>query len=80
MDDEERWAYYNDPAHRESVGPAQRRSRPGLTSHVPVRFPPDLIAAVKQLALRDGMTVSSWIRLLVQRAVSSRLQGDGHDG
>jgi len=37
-----------------------------------VRFPPSVIDAVKRLADRDGVTVSSWIRRLVIREVMRR--------
>lgn len=73
MNDEEAFIYYSDPEHQEPVGPARRRSRPGMTSHVPVRFHPDIIAKVKILAARDRKTVSAWIRDLVQREIERRL-------
>jgi hypothetical protein len=73
MSDEEAFIHYTDPEHQEPVGPARRRSRPGMTSHVPVRFHPDVIAKVKILAGRDRKTVSAWIRDLVEREIERRL-------
>jgi hypothetical protein len=73
MSDEEAFIYYSDLEHQEPVGPARRRSRPGMTSHVPVRFHPDIIAKVKILAARDRKTVSAWIRNLVEREIERRL-------
>ena len=39
---------------------------------MPVRFPQAVIDAVKRLADRDGVTVSSWIRRLVIAEVTRR--------
>jgi hypothetical protein len=38
--DKEAFDFYRDPENQEPSGPAQRRSRKGMTSHVPVRFLP----------------------------------------
>lgn len=64
--------FYADPANQVPVGPAQRRKAPRrpLTGHVPVRFDDKTIAAVKERAEADGMTVSAWIRHLVARELS----------
>jgi hypothetical protein len=35
--DKEAFDFYRDPENQEPSGPAQRRSRKGMTSHVPVR-------------------------------------------
>jgi predicted HicB family RNase H-like nuclease len=43
-----------------------------LTSYVPVRFPPELIVAVRLLALEDGQSVSSWIRTAVAHELERR--------
>jgi DNA-binding protein H-NS len=37
------------------------------TKHVPIRFRAEVIQQVKEIAERDGLTVSSWIRRLVER-------------
>lgn len=64
--------FYADPANQVPAGPAQRRRalRRPLTGHVPVRFDDKTIAAVKQRAEADGMTVSAWIRRLVARELA----------
>jgi hypothetical protein len=52
----------------------KRASQPRrLSSHVPVRFDGATIDAVKRFAVDDGMTVSAWIRALVDREVQWRL-------
>src|SRR4051812_48057166 len=67
--------FYENEQNREPAGSPRRRRRSGkaLDSHVPVRFPSDTIDAVKVIAAADGLTVSSWIRHLVNREVSRRL-------
>jgi hypothetical protein len=64
--------FYADPANQVPAGPAQRRKAPRrpLTGHVPVRFDDKTIAAVKERAEADGMTVSAWIRRLVARELT----------
>lgn len=64
--------FYQDPAHLAPAGPARRRQRPIMSSMVPVRFPQDMIAAVKRFASQDGMTVSTWIRRLVAKEIERR--------
>lgn len=64
--------HFADPANQVPAGPAQRRKAPRrpLTGHVPVRFDDKTIAAVKERAEEEGMTVSAWIRRLVTRELS----------
>src|SRR6266511_3703489 len=73
MSDKEAFEYYSDPEHRLPTGSARRRSKPGMSSHVPIRFLPETIAKVKILAARDRKTVSAWIRDLVEREIQRRL-------
>lgn len=73
MNDEEAAAYYEDDEHQEPAGPGRHRSRRALSTHVPIRFRPEIISRVKILASRDGKTVSSWIRDLVDREIERRL-------
>lgn len=47
-----------------------------LTAHVPVRFPADLIAEVKELAQQDGRTVSNWIRVVIDAEVTRRRRNE----
>jgi hypothetical protein len=76
FDDDAAARHYEDPANLAPAGPAYPTRGPrgskGLSSHVPVRFGPDLVAAVKRLADIDGVTVSSWVRALVAREVERR--------
>jgi hypothetical protein len=64
--------FYEDPAHLVPAGPARRRQRPIMSEMVPVRFPREMIAAVRRLADFDGLTVSSWIRRLVAKEIKRR--------
>lgn len=73
MDDAEAYAYYEDPEHQEPAGPGRRRSKRPLSAHVPIRFRPEIIAKVKILAAREGKTVSSWVRDVVEHEVALRL-------
>lgn len=56
---------------------AAGRTRAGqgriLSSHIPVRFPPVTAANLRELATREGVTVSSWIRTLVEREIEWRV-------
>jgi hypothetical protein len=72
MDERQAHEFYADPANQVSAGPAYRRTGRRLSATVPVRFPQALIDAVKRLADRDGVTVSSWIRRVVTREVMRR--------
>lgn len=73
MDYEEAEKFYSDPENLRPAGPARKRGQGKvLTSHVPVRFSPSLIAAVKAIADMDGVTVSTWIRNVVTREVNRR--------
>ena len=64
--------FYADPANQTPQGPARRRGR-GLTEMVPVRFSPEMLAAVRQRADEEDRSVSNWIR----RAVEEELTGSG---
>lgn len=72
MNDEEAHAFYSDPTHLAVAGPGQRRERPMKTVMTPVRFAPEMIAAVKRFASEDGMTVSTWIRGIIAREIRHR--------
>jgi antitoxin component of RelBE/YafQ-DinJ toxin-antitoxin module len=66
----------------ENQNPVGPRARAGqarlLTSHVPIRFRAQTIEKAKAIAERDGMTVSSWIRALVEREVERRMPAFPH--
>jgi hypothetical protein len=72
MDERQAHEFYSDPSNQIPGGPAVRRAGNRLSATVPVRFPQGIIDAVKRLADRDGVTVSSWIRRLVAREVMRR--------
>lgn len=73
MTDDEAFAFYSDPNNQRPGKRAAKRSGPRLTGHVPVRFPEETISRVRALADHDGLTVSSWIRQVVNREVERRL-------
>jgi hypothetical protein len=71
--DKEAFEHYEDPARREpAAGKPGRRADRALTEHVPVRFPAATIEVVRELAEKDGMTVSAWIRRAVEAAARIR--------
>jgi hypothetical protein len=67
------------PEKSAPVGPRARAGQARLlTSHVPIRFRPQTIERAKLIAERDGMTVSSWIRTVVEREVERRMPASPH--
>jgi hypothetical protein len=72
MDARQAQEFYANPENQVPAGQAYRRTGRRLSATVPVRFPQAVIDAVKRLADRDGVTVSSWIRRLVIREVMRR--------
>ena len=44
-----------------------------LTSHVPIRFCSQTIERVKAIAEQSGLTVSAWIRWVVEREVERHM-------
>jgi hypothetical protein len=75
MTDDQTADFYADPANREVVGPGRKRNGQGrlLSNHVPVRFSPSMIARIRTVAGIDGLTVSSWIRSVIEQEVERRL-------
>jgi hypothetical protein len=67
--DREAYEYYADPANRELRGTPRKRKAPRLTGMTSVRFDPAAIEAAAAIAHAEGITVSSWIRRLVQREI-----------
>jgi hypothetical protein len=65
---------YYDDGSAESLGPAVRRAKPKgrLTNQVPIRFTEATIGEVRSLAEEDGVSISSWVRLVVDREVARR--------
>jgi hypothetical protein len=73
MDLEQAHEFYKNPENLIPAGPARRPQRPaGKSGLVPVRFPQDMIAAVRRLAGQDDVTVSSWIRQVVAKEIKRR--------
>ena len=67
------YSYYDDDRNVDVAGPAVEPPRRGrLSSHLPVRFSPAVLASARQLAVEDGMSISSWIRWLVEREIMRR--------
>lgn len=71
MDDREAHEFYKDPEHLRIAGPGRKRNGQRLTSMTAVRFSPETIEAVKDVAHNEGITVSTWIRRLVSRTVAA---------
>ncbi len=69
MERREEFEFYKSDEAMEPAGPPVRRSGTALSSHVPVRFSPHMIAVIRRLAGREGVTVSSWIRRAVGREI-----------
>ena len=67
--------FYSNPENRKPAGPPRERAGQSrrLTSHVPIRFRPQTIAKARVIAEHEGMTVSSWIRAVIEREVERRM-------
>jgi hypothetical protein len=63
---------YLDPANRQPAEDAHARATQPrrLSRHVPIRFEAETIDRAKEIAEREGLTVSSWIRRLVDRELA----------
>jgi hypothetical protein len=75
MDDDGLVKHYEDPANRRISGrpSKRRRSRPQvLSNHVPIRFSPETMMRMRAAAHQDGLTVSSWIRWIVEQELARR--------
>ena len=62
---EEEYEFYAKAENQEPQGPAQRR-RGRLSAVVPVRFPEELLARVRERAEADDRSLSSWLRRAAQ--------------
>ncbi len=71
--DEEAYEFYKDPDNLTTTGRVYEVPKGVLSRHVPIRFRPQTIAKAKAIAQRDGMTVSSWIRGVIEREVERRM-------
>jgi hypothetical protein len=66
MTRQEEHDFYADPDNQTPQGPARRRNSK-LTELVPVRFPPETLAKIRDAADADDRSVSAWIRRAVDR-------------
>ncbi len=71
MTRQEEHDFYAEPENQAPQGPARRRN-PKLSELVPVRFPPETLAKIRDAADADDRSVSAWIR----RAVDRELEHD----
>jgi hypothetical protein len=71
--DEEAYEFYKNPDNLTTTGRVYEVPKGVLSRHVPIRFRPQTIAKAKAIAQRDGMTVSSWIRGVIEREVERRM-------
>lgn len=65
MTPEQEYEFYADSANQTPAGPPVRR-RPRLGEPVPVRFPEELLARVRERAEADDRSLSAWIRRAVE--------------
>ncbi len=67
------YTFYEDDANLAIAGPAVVPPRRGrLSAHLPIRFSPDVLDAARRFAIEDGQSISSWVRLVVEREVMRR--------
>ena len=69
MTRQEEHDFYADPDNQTPQGPARRRNSK-LTELVPVRFPPDTLAKIRDAADADDRSVSAWIRRAVDHELA----------
>lgn len=72
-DDQAAARFEADPELKAAIGERVRKKRGALSAHVPVRFDQATIAAVKRIADLDRVTVSTWIRTVVEREIRRRV-------
>ena len=74
MSDAEAADFYADPANQGvAPDPAVHPPRPkALGGSIPIRFPPSSVEAIKRLADADGVTVSGWVRKVVDAELRRR--------
>jgi hypothetical protein len=73
MDDAAAFDNYENPNNMKPASPGRFLPRQALSSHVPIRFAPEILAQVKVIAAAENMTVSGWIRQEVEKAIDRRL-------
>jgi predicted HicB family RNase H-like nuclease len=66
MTRQEEHDFYTEPNNHTPQGQARRRTSK-LSEPVPVRFPPETLAKIRDAADADDRSVSAWIRRAVDR-------------
>lgn len=72
MSDLEAYDYYAKSENQMPVGPAHRRTIPVKPAHPHIRFNPEVIEQIKSLAAADNITVSSWVRKVIDAEIKRR--------
>lgn len=73
MTDQDVYSYYDDDENVAVEGPAVAPTRRAkLSSHLPVRFSPTVLASARAFAAEDGLSISAWVRWLVEKEVMRR--------
>lgn len=76
--DAEAFEHYDSPAARKTTPapPRRLRARPSqrLSEYVPVRLASQTLEEVRQRAADEGLTVSAWLRRLVERDIAAARQ------
>lgn len=72
MNDKDAAEFYGNPNNLRA-GRRVTPPRGAMSGHVPVRFSESTIEQIKSLATADGVTVSTWIRRVVDREIKLRV-------
>jgi|SRR5271155_2863084 len=73
LNDKEAPDFYDNPENQVAAGRGRTLPDRPLSTHVPVRFSPETVSLVKYFAAIDGLTLSSWIRREVEKAIQRRM-------
>jgi hypothetical protein len=69
MSRKDEYEFYAEFENQTPQGPPRRRGQ--LTELVPVRFPPEMLEAVRRRADDEDRSVSNWIRRAVERELGT---------
>lgn len=78
-DDARAFATYDEASNREPVpGPSRGRAPGGatLSEYVPIRLSADAMEAVRRCAHAESLTVSAWVRRLIERELARSTDDD----
>lgn len=70
MTPDQEHAFYDDPDNQTPQGPAVRGRTARLSDPVPVRLPLPVLEQVRQRALADDRSISSWVRRAVEHELN----------